>query len=93
MKNCLNCKKEIDIVGDFCSTKCNDDWQANNEKCLRCGKTINLLEDEFKIENNGTQDPQMMCLECWTDGNAGKLEDQQKNTDKNDDPPPPQMVM
>jgi hypothetical protein len=91
MKNCLNCKKEIDIVGDFCSTKCNDDWQANNQKCIRCGKTINLLEDEFKIENNKTQDPQMVCLECHNDGNAGKIEE--KNTDKNDDPPPPQMVM
>ncbi len=80
------------MVGDFCSTKCNDDWQANNQKCLRCGKTINLLEDEFKIENNGQQDPQMMCIDCHNDGNAGKLEEK-KNTDKNDDPPPPQMVM
>lgn len=92
MKNCMNCQKEIDMVGDFCSTKCNDDWQAKNEHCIRCGKGIDLLEDEFKIENNGTQDPQMVCITCWHDGNAGKLEEPKKD-DKNHDQPPPSMVI
>lgn len=65
MKRCLQCKKEIDLVGDFCSEKCSDDWQLLNQKCSTCGKDIDLMEDEFKIRNQGEQDPTMICIPCY----------------------------
>lgn len=65
MKHCLQCKKEIDLVGDFCSEKCSNDWQALNQKCGKCGNTIDLLEDDFKVENNGEQEPKIICITCY----------------------------
>jgi predicted nucleic acid-binding Zn ribbon protein len=43
MKHCLNCKQEIDLVGDFCSEKCSNDWQAQNQKCATCSNVQNPL--------------------------------------------------
>lgn len=65
MKHCLNCKQEIDLVGDFCSEKCSNDWQAQNQKCATCSKPIDLLEQEFKIQNNGEQEPKIICISCY----------------------------
>jgi len=69
MKHCLNCKIEIDLVGDFCSTRCNDEWQLLKQNCITCKKEIDLLEDEFKIINDG-QDPKMMCKTCYDKDNT-----------------------
>ena len=65
MKPCLQCKKEIDLVGDFCSEKCSDEWQVLNQKCSTCEKEIDLLEDEFKIKNNGEQESKIFCIPCF----------------------------
>jgi hypothetical protein len=56
---------KIDLVGDFCSEKCSDDWQALNQKCSVCGHAIDLLEEEFKIHNKGEQDPKIICIPCF----------------------------
>jgi predicted nucleic acid-binding Zn ribbon protein len=64
MKYCLNCKITIDLVGDFCSEKCNSDWQELNGKCSVCSKPIDFFEDEFKIRNKGEQEPNIICMTC-----------------------------
>ena len=73
-KKCLNCKIDIDLVGDFCSTNCNDEWQMKNQKCVECGKDIDLLEDEFKIKNQGLQDPELICMNCFNEKMGKKNE-------------------
>jgi len=57
---CLNCKKDVSsILGQFCSTKCSEEWQDKNQKCYKCDKEINLLDGQYTITTTG-----VLCFEC-----------------------------
>ena len=60
---CLNCDKEIDLLSQFCSSKCLDHWQSKNQTCNSCEKEMNLLEDEYTIRRNGDK-AIILCQTC-----------------------------
>lgn len=62
-ENCLNCNKDISsIMGQFCSTTCSEEWQEKNQSCKKCGKDMNLVEDQYTIKQN-----QVFCQICGHD--------------------------
>jgi len=62
-RNCLNCNKDISsIMGQFCSTKCSEEWQDKNQKCSKCNNDLNLLEDQYTIKQS-----QVYCQNCSHD--------------------------
>jgi len=67
MKSCLNCNKEIQLVGDFCSDTCSEWWQAKNQSCSKCHKELNLLDEQYTIKRDG----QMALVLCESCGHAG----------------------
>ena len=70
MKNCLNCNNEIQLVGEFCSDKCSDIWQAKNQKCSKCHKDLNLLEEQYTIKRDG----EMALVLCEICGHKSYVE-------------------
>ena len=60
-RNCINCDKDIQsIMGQFCSEKCSNEWQEKNQKCLRCEKPMDLLEEQYTISQSGS----VLCNTC-----------------------------
>jgi len=63
-RNCINCNKDISsIMGQFCSEKCSEEWQERNQKCKKCSKDMNLLEEQYTISQNG-----VLCQICQHGG-------------------------
>lgn len=61
---CINCKSDITLImGQFCSEKCSEEWQDKNQKCIRCEKDMNLLEEQYTISQNG-----VLCQDCQHGG-------------------------
>lgn len=61
---CINCDKDIEsIMGQFCSEKCSNEWQDKNQKCIRCEKDMNLLEDQYTVSQSG-----VLCVLCQHGG-------------------------
>ena len=59
-KNCINCNKDIELImGQFCSEKCSNEWQDRNQKCVRCEKPMDLLEEQYTISQTG-----VLCGVC-----------------------------
>ena len=59
-RNCINCNKDIELtLGQFCSEKCSNEWQDKNQKCIRCEKDMNLLEEHYTISQSG-----VLCAVC-----------------------------
>lgn len=59
-RNCINCNVNIEsIMGQFCSEKCSVEWQDKNQKCIRCEKDMNLLEEQYTISQSG-----VLCQVC-----------------------------
>lgn len=59
-KNCINCNKDIELImGQFCSEKCSSEWQDKNQKCVRCEKPMDLLEEQYTISQSG-----VLCGVC-----------------------------
>jgi DNA-directed RNA polymerase subunit RPC12/RpoP len=50
-------------MGQFCSEKCSEEWQDKNQKCIRCEKDMNLLEEQYTISQNG-----VLCQDCQHGG-------------------------
>lgn len=46
-------------MGQFCSEKCSEEWQEKNQKCEKCDKDMNLLEEQYTISQSG-----VMCEVC-----------------------------
>lgn len=60
IRNCINCNKDITtIMGQFCSEKCSEEWQDRNQKCSKCEKDMNLLEEQYTISQKG-----VLCQVC-----------------------------
>lgn len=60
---CLNCNKDISsIMGQFCSSQCSEQWQEKNQSCKKCGKDMNLVEDQYTIKES-----QVFCETCGHD--------------------------
>jgi len=70
MKKCLNCEKQIDLVGDFCSDLCSEIWQSKNQSCSKCHKDLNLLDEEYTIKKDGEKS----LVLCQTCGHASYVE-------------------
>lgn len=65
MNNCLNCKKLIEnILGQFCSEKCSEEWQEKNQECSQCKRQLDLLEEEYTVNNS----QQVLCQRCGHNG-------------------------
>lgn len=71
MSKCLNCEKEIELLSQFCSTECSDEWQSKNQTCSKCEKQMNLLEEEYTIRRDGDK----AIVLCQTCGHGGYVND------------------
>lgn len=71
MSKCINCEKEINLLSQFCSEKCSDEWQSKNQSCNKCEKEMNLLEEEYTIRRNGKN----TIVLCQTCGHGGYMND------------------